>query len=179
MRSVYVKAEPQASQVSGEIMGVEEAKRERVDPLDNGNIFFLVNRGGSRPDGPSERNPVFLVPKLEHHETSLVGGRTENKTKLKLLPQGPLQFSVGTAFPRSWYLKEDILHSSGKMAAGSRSFLSLKVSALTQTVSHTGKSKNCGRLTLRLTLMSLSLDHYPLLGWCALSIHPSLPVWLK
>lgn len=49
----------------------------------------------------------YRFPSLEHRVTSSVNGRAENKTKLKPLPRGPLQFSVGTAFPRSWYLKED------------------------------------------------------------------------
>lgn len=41
MRSVYVKAEPQTSQVSGAVMGVEEAEREgeRFYSLGNSNIF--------------------------------------------------------------------------------------------------------------------------------------------
>lgn len=65
-----------------------------------------------------------------------------------------------------------IFHSSGKMTAGSRSFLSLAAFQLSdsyQTVSHAAKSRNCGRLTLAFLLS----DCYSLSGLVC-PLYPSL-----
>jgi len=49
---------------------VLKRQKEGVTAQDNSNIFSYSDRGGSRPDDRSERNPVFLIPNLEHHMIS-------------------------------------------------------------------------------------------------------------
>lgn len=144
---------------------------EKVVAALHNSFFSHWNGKGNSPDDPSERNPVFLLPNLEQYITAsaMEDKKQQAKPNSNFCLGDYCSFLLWDCIPqkliwRGRHLFFTFLVKWQQIISISRSF-----SDLMQTDIHSGKSRNCGRLTLAFLLS----DCYPLTGLVC-PLYPSL-----